>query len=168
VSGGRRGEVAGAAGDGNALLIRPFAPSDLDEVVRLAKELGYPTSSAAAADRIAGISDSADHALLVADVREGDGTHRRVEGFIQICASQAVIHAPEAEIVSLVVSETARGRGTGAGLVRAAEAWARSRGMESVRVRCRVEREGAHRFYTREGFSRQKTQHVFTKLITDN
>lgn len=171
MSGGERGVLAGsagAAGADGAVAIRPFAPSDLDGVVRLARELGYPTSSADASHRIAAMSGSAEHSILVADGGEGHDALRRVDGFIHVSASQAVIHSPEAEIVSLVVSETARGRRIGAALVRAAETWARSRGMHRVRVRCRVEREGAHRFYEREGFSREKIQHVFVKLIADS
>jgi hypothetical protein len=32
-------------------------------------------------------------------------------------------------------------------------------------VRCRVEREEAHRFYAREGFALEKTSKVFSKSL---
>ena len=70
---------------------------------------------------------------------------------------------PHAEIVGLVVSSKARSGGIGRRLVAHAEGWARLRGLQSMVVRSRVEREGAHRFYLREGYARTKTSAVFKK-----
>jgi hypothetical protein len=47
----------------------------------------------------------------------------------------------------------------------AAEAWARDHRYRSVRVRSRIARAEAHRFYERLGYSRIKTQHSFGKSI---
>jgi len=51
-----------------------------------------------------------------------------------------------AEIVSLVVSESARGQGIGKALVLAAESWANTR-VNKIRVRANSTREEAHDFY---------------------
>ena len=141
--------------------IRPLREADLRAVADLAQQLGYAASPAELTDRFGPLAHSPAHAVLVAESAEGG-----VAGWIHVGTSLALIHGPEAEIHSLVVDERLRGRGIGAALVAAAEAWARSRDLRRVRVRCQVKREDAHRFYTREGFTHQKTQHVFGKSLS--
>jgi len=138
--------------------IRPLAADDLPAVAALASELGYAASVAELAERLEGIAHSPSHGLFISARADGAPL-----GWIHVTASRALIHEPEAEIISLVVTASARGQGIGAALVGAAEAWARSRGLDRIRVRCRLEREAAHRFYEHEGFARTKTQHVFAK-----
>lgn len=140
--------------------VRPLAAADLPAVRDLAGELGYEATLGEMAERLPPLEHSPSHAVLVA---EEAGS---VAGWIHVEASHALIHAPCAEIVSLVVDGGRRSRGIGALLLRAAEAWARSRGLKRIRVRCRVEREDAHRFYGREGFALEKTQRVFTKSLS--
>ena len=73
--------------------------------------------------------------------------------------------APFAELAGLVVDDAVRGAGVGAALLNAAEAWARSEGFATMRVRSNVVRERAHRFYEREGYERIKAQAVFRKAL---
>jgi GNAT superfamily N-acetyltransferase len=134
---------------------------DLPAAARLATQLGYPAHEADLAERMRLLEGSPSHALLVAEAEADSG--REIAGWIHVAASRALIHDPIAEIVSLVVDESRRGGGMGALLVRAAEAWSRSRGLRRLRVRCRVEREAAQRFYVREGFVLEKTQKVLSK-----
>ncbi len=145
---------------GGGAPVRPMAAEDLPAVRELAAQLGYSASAPDLSDRFEAIAHSPLHALLVA-AAPGESP----SGFVHVAASPALIHASEAEIVSLVVEERARGRRLGASLVASAEAWARSRGLGAMRVRCRIERDRAHRFYERLGFDRSKTQHVFTKAL---
>ncbi len=140
--------------------VRPLVSSDLPEVSRLAAQLGYPSPLPAFSERLSSLP-SPSHGLFVAESAEG-----RIAGWIHVTASQALIHDPVAEIVSLVVEEKERGRRIGAALVAAARAWARTRNLRRLRGRCRGERDGAHRVYGREGFSREKTQHVFASSLT--
>lgn len=149
-----------------AVSIRPLGedPEDLAAAARLAQELGYPCHAAELAERLEPLRHSPLHAVLTAESEHATPSGRIV-GWMHVEASHALIHEPLAEIVSLVVDSTARGRGVGASLIRAAEAWARSRGLARLRVRCRVEREDAHRFYVRENFTLEKTQKVFSKRI---
>jgi GNAT superfamily N-acetyltransferase len=72
---------------------------------------------------------------------------------------------PFAELAGLVVGDSARSRGIGALLLRAAEDWARNRGFARLRVRSNVVRERAHRFYLREGYIERKRQVVFDKTL---
>ena len=57
-----------------------------------------------------------------------------------------------AEVHEIVVAESARGTGIGADLMRAAEAWARSRNMTSLELNCFGENPTARDFYTNLGF----------------
>jgi GNAT superfamily N-acetyltransferase len=145
--------------------IRPLEEADLGTVRELASQLGYGASAPEIADRLPPLRHSPFDGLFVASTSGGAGA-AAVAGWIHVCASHALIHDPQAEIVSLVVDERLRGRRVGAALVAAAEAWARSRDLRRIRVRCQIKREGAHRFYEREGFQREKTQHVFGKPLT--
>lgn len=140
--------------------VRPLREADLRAVADLAQQLGYTVSPAELTDRFGPLAHSPAHAVLVAESAEGG-----VAGWIHVGTSLALIHGPEAEIHALVVDAQVRGRGIGAALVAAAEAWARSRDLRRVRVRCQVKREDAHRFYVGEGFAHQKTQHVFLKTL---
>lgn len=140
--------------------VRPLAAADLPAVRDLAAQLGYEATLGELAERLPPLEHSPSHAVLVAEVSGS------VAGWIHVEASHALIHAPCGEIVSLVVDGGRRSQGVGALLLRAAEAWARSRGLERIRVRCRVEREDAHRFYANEGFALEKTQRVFTKSLS--
>jgi len=137
--------------------VRPIRDEDLEAVARLATELGYPARGADLAERLPALRQSPSHAVLVAELGG------EISGWIHVEVSHALIHDPFGEIVSLVVDASTRGRGIGALLVRSAEAWARTRGLRRLRVRCRVERERAHRFYDREGFALEKTTKVFSK-----
>lgn len=139
---------------------------DLAGAAVLAGELGYAATRGELAERLPALEHSPSHALLVVDAPgSGAAGAAAIAGWIHVEASHALIHEPLAEIVSLVVASGSRGRGIGAALVRGAESWARSRGLRRLRVRCRVEREDAHRFYEREGFRLEKTQRVFSKSL---
>jgi GNAT superfamily N-acetyltransferase len=48
----------------------------------------------------------------------------------------------------------------------AAERWAIARGHRVLRLRSRVQREGAHRFYERLGYRIAKTSHTFQKQLS--
>lgn len=69
-----------------------------------------------------------------------------------------------AEIVSLIVSEKARGKGVGKELVQKAEAWAMER-VNKVRVRANEIRSSAHAFYRNQGYEETKTQKIFIKMV---
>jgi GNAT superfamily N-acetyltransferase len=53
----------------------------------------------------------------------------------------------------------------GRDLVEYAETWARSRGLASLTVRSNAARELSHPFYEALGYSRDKTQHVYSKAL---
>ena len=140
------------------LTLRAIDAGDAGEAARLAAQLGYPVEPVVMADRIRAI-DIDRHAVIVACL------DRQVVGWIDVGLVQHLQSGPYAEIGGLVVSEVFRNQRVGTRLLRAAEGWARDRGVKDVVVRSQIAREAAHRFYVREGYARTKTSAVFTRTL---
>ena len=130
--------------------------ADAAAVAALSAELGYPAGAADIAARMARVAGRADHAVWV----HPDG--EALLGFIHVQAMDRIISTPYAEILHLVVSDRARRRGVGRALVDQALAWTRERGFAHLRVRSNTLRDQSHAFYLALGFTRAKTQHVYT------
>ena len=140
--------------------IRPMTAADAPLVADLTTQLGYPTSTEETIERLAALAERpAEHAALVA---EEDG---RAIGWVHVALVTSLVSGLKADIGGLVVDEHHRSGGVGAELLAAAETWARERGAARMVVRSRVAREGAHRFYKREGYELVKTSHVFEKRL---
>lgn len=139
--------------------IRAMEPEDADAAMRLSAELGYPADRRTMLRRMQQIADDRNRAVLVACV-DGD-----VSGWIDLSIEYHLQTEPVALIGGLVVSEAARGRGIGRELCKAAEGWARGRGITRMRVRSNAIRQRAHAFYLREGYARVKTSAVFEKAL---
>jgi predicted N-acetyltransferase YhbS len=138
--------------------IREIEPGDADAVAVLTRQLGYERS---AAQIRAWIADAAtrqgQQAAFVACI-EG-----QVAGWVEVSIERRLQSEPFALIGGLVVSDGERGRGIGRQLCQWAEVWAWERGLATVRVTSRSTREGAHRFYLRDGYELAKTSLVFEK-----
>ncbi|HEX2642580.1 MAG TPA: GNAT family N-acetyltransferase [Thermoanaerobaculia bacterium] len=142
----------------NRIVIRPADSADAPSLAALSGQLGYPSTPAQIAARLAVLAETAD-AVRVAEV---DG---QVAGWIHVGSHRPLESEPSAEISGLVVDEAHRGQGIGRLLVEAALAWARERGYAGIRVRSNVVRADAHRFYEGLGFQRVKTQVTFTRAV---
>lgn len=141
--------------------MREAVAADAPALAVLAGELGYPSSEAEVGERLARLlARPRSHAVFVAEGEAGSPV-----AWIHVVVVLQVESDPFAEIGGLVVGEASRGRGMGEALVRRAEAWARERGLGSLRVRSNVVRERAHRFYRRVGFERLKEQLVLVKRL---
>ena len=140
--------------------IRAARNYDAPAIAELGGQLGYSANRQQIATRLAGIESEPSSRVLVAEDASG-----RVVGWLHVAARTQLTEDACAEILGLVVDESARCGGIGALLVRAAEEWARSNGCVTIRVRSREARERAHRFYEREGFERNKVQLVLHKSI---
>lgn len=138
--------------------IRCARTYDAPELAELCGELGYPATRQQVVRRLAAIEACATGKVFVAE--HGDG---RVIGWLHVASTPHLVDEDVAEILGLVVAPSMRGAGIGARLMRAAEAWARSRGVRCLRVRSRMERTRAHRFYHRDGYIVAKTQLVLVK-----
>src|ERR1700723_1110346 len=139
--------------------IRRAKASDVARLAELAGELGYPTTTAEMKVRLRRVKPAALHAIFVTE----DGGE--VVGWIHVGVSFLLEVPLRAEINGLIVSAATRSRGTGARLLGAAEAWARTKKCEGMSVRSNVIRERAHVFYERNGYEHYKTQKSFRKPL---
>jgi len=139
--------------------IRRARASDVARLAELAGELGYPTTTAEMKVRFRRVKPAALNAIFVAD---SDG---EVIAWTHVSVSFLLEVPLRAEINGLVVSESSRSLGTGARLLEAVEAWARTKKCEGVSVRSNVIRDRAHVFYERNGYEHYKTQKAFRKAL---
>jgi GNAT superfamily N-acetyltransferase len=139
--------------------IRAPRDGDLVAMAEQAGQLGYPVEPDELRRRLAAVTAS-DAAVLVAT-----DAHDRPIGWLHVELRRTLVAPLTAQIMALVVDERARGVGVGRELVAAADAWAGARGCRRLMVATRITREAAHRFYVREGFSLDKTSHIFERPI---
>ena len=139
--------------------IRQIVPSDAEAAADLSEQLGYPVSPAEMQQRIEALGNQPGHAVFVACAGPN------VVAWIDIGIVQHLQVEPYAEIGGLVVAANHRSNGLGRDLVQKAEQWAKSHQMKRIVVRSRIGREGAHRFYLREGYEQTKISAVFTKAL---
>jgi ribosomal protein S18 acetylase RimI-like enzyme len=140
--------------------VRQVTAEDAVAVAELCTQLGYPVGAEPMRRRIAALAGRDDHAVLVAESAAG-----RVVGWVHVCEAMLIEIDPTAEIWGLIVDESVRGQGFGRALMDAAEEWVSGRGLAMMRLRSRVQREGAHRFYERLGYRIAKTSHTFEKRL---
>ena len=145
--------------DAERFQIRLAKSADANTLASLAEQLGYPSSLHAITTRLETLLHLDDHALFVAHMAG------QVCGWVHVFTAHRLESDDFAEIGGLVVDATRRGQGIGRALVGAAEAWALSQGLNTVRVRSNVVRTGAHRFYTRLGYASLKQSTVFVRFL---
>jgi len=148
--------------DADAVPLRPARPDDAEAVAALAAEWGYPAATDTYADRLATLCASPVHAVFVAPSVAGD---HALDGWLVIEARTTLGSGAFAEIAGLVVAGRARRGGTGRRLVAAAERWAAERGLRKLVVHSNTAREESHPFYLALGYSRAKSQHVYTRTL---
>jgi GNAT superfamily N-acetyltransferase len=141
--------------------IRAANQEDAEAIARLATELGYPTALDEMRTRVERLLQSDAYFLVVAE--QGS----EVIGWIAAERRLLLESGERAEIVGLIVTQSARRAGTGQALVSAAEDWARRQGLPRMAVRSSVTRAESHPFYERLGYVRAKTQHAYLKTLTD-
>ncbi|MGB8653191.1 MAG: GNAT family N-acetyltransferase [Candidatus Acidiferrales bacterium] len=140
--------------------IRTPRAQDFARIAELAGELGYASSAADIAARLAGMNESEDHAVFVAETASGE-----IAGWVGVFVSRAVETDARVEISGLVVGAEVRSQGMGALLLERAEEWALERGCRSIGLRSNVLRERAHAFYLRNGYEHVKTQKSLRKKL---
>ena len=140
--------------------IRLTTPADAPDLAELATQLGYPSTPEQIAKRLEGLAGKPDeNAVFVAELGG------RVVGWVHVHLYLLLVDDREAEIGGLVVDAGVRGRGLGAQLMAAAEAWALEQGCSSVYLRSNTLRTAAHAFYKNLGYSLVKSQYAFRKVL---
>ena len=144
---------------GKGIRYRPADPQDGDAIRALLKQLGYATEVAQFEARFAAVSVAAGHAVLVAEIAG------EIVGFAHVALLPLLETDDYAELLALVVDESRRSCGVGAGLVDQAEAWSAAAGAKQLGLRSNVLRTRAHAFYERLGYERVKTQVAYRKAL---
>jgi ribosomal protein S18 acetylase RimI-like enzyme len=97
---------------------------------------------------------------------QGQGRRPELLGFVHAAEKRLLVSEPFVELEGLIVAAAARRHGAAAALVDAVERWSLARGVGELRVRARLERDVADRFYRGRGFELEKKQRVFSKRLT--
>jgi GNAT superfamily N-acetyltransferase len=134
--------------DSEDLVIRPARAGDAADIAALLTQLGYPSTGDQVTERLGYWQPDPMSLVLVAEHRG------RVIGCLSLHAIPYLERTGRlARIESLVVDQSARGRGTGRSLIQAAEEAARHWGCLTVEVTSRRTRVGAHAFYRQMGYA---------------
>jgi GNAT superfamily N-acetyltransferase len=139
--------------------IRFVSESDAEAAGRLIGELGYPLTREETKRRIAMVLQAVDHRTWV---YEDDGA---VVGILHAFHRPAFDNPPEVMVQALVVSGSHRSKGVGEALMRVAESWAHEMGCGSVSLYSRVDRDRAHQFYERLGYTKASVSNRLRKTL---
>lgn len=135
-----------------------MGPSDRAAVGALVRQLGYGLTDDEVEQRIIDVVNRADHLALVVEFGV-------TVGWVHAYEVSLLEEPLYVEIGGLVVSDTARRRGTGTLLMAAAERWALDRGIPRIRLRSNAKRKTAHRFYKALGYQEVKKSLTFFKEL---
>jgi GNAT superfamily N-acetyltransferase len=121
----------------------------------LLRQLGYEIAAEELTSRLSRVLAWEHHHVAVAE-QAG-----RVVGLLHVFERPALEKPCEAVVQALVVDAKLRGQGLGKGLMDAAEAWARARGLCSVVLHTRH----AQAFYVGAGYQRVATSDMMRKTV---
>ncbi len=136
-------------------IYRTVDKADLPALLPLMAQLGYSHTERSLLDNITAVHNAGGEVFIT----EADGN---VLGCVCAIIDVRLAEGQQGEIVSLVVSEKARGRGLGKGLVSTAEHWLFQH-TDIIRVRANQIRQDAHQFYRSIGYKETKRQTILTK-----
>jgi GNAT superfamily N-acetyltransferase len=139
----------GPRANASDIIVRAAEAGDANALAELMCQLGYETTANEMERRIVPILSNPSYATFVA-ARGGV-----ICGMIGICFCHSYEHNDSGgRILALVVSETSRGHGIGRELIRAAEEWFTAHKVRRVALNTRFQREGAHKFYEKLGYTK--------------
>ncbi|HNT75549.1 MAG TPA: GNAT family N-acetyltransferase [Anaerolineae bacterium] len=142
------------------ITIRLATLDDASQLAWLAAQLGYPTTEADMAWRLAELLQQANDAIWVATGGQGD-----VVAWMHLYVDRNLLTNPVAMVGGLVVDSAHRRQGIGRILMLHAEVWGRAHGCEAVYIKSNVTREGAREFYESLGYTVIKTQYALLKEL---
>jgi ribosomal protein S18 acetylase RimI-like enzyme len=129
--------------------LRAAREADAEQVASLMTELGYPSTTASAKDRLDRALQSKTSCCLVAE---------NADEVIGLMSAELITYFPTGtticRVTSLVVATRHRRHGIGDMLMAAAAEFAREHECSGIEVTSAERRVEAHRFYERLGFSR--------------
>ena len=143
-------------------MLRDLKTRDVAAICEINKEaLGYAFSSEETASQLARLSKDPHHFLLG---YEDDASHELL-GYVHAEVYESLYSKAGFNILALAVLPQRQGKGIGKALLEGLEQETKRRGYEFIRLNSADHRLGAHAFYEKVGYTCDKVQKRFIKLI---
>ena len=143
-------------------MLRDLNAADVEAICVINKEaLGYTFSPEETASQLAKLSQDSHHFLLGYE----DDTSHELVGYIHAEVYESLYSKAGFNILALAVLPQSQGRGFGRDLLEGLEKETKRRGYEFIRLNSADHRIGAHTFYEKVGYTCDKIQKRFIKLI---
>ena len=143
-------------------MLRDLKTTDVAAICEINKEaLGYSFSLEETASQLAKLSQDSHHYLLGFE----DSTSHDLLGYVHAEVYESLYSKPGFNILALAVLPQRQGKGIGKALLEGLEQETKRRGYEFIRLNSADHRLGAHVFYEKVGYTCDKMQKRFIKLI---
>ena len=143
-------------------MLRDLKTTDIDAIYEINKgALGYAFSSEETASQLAKLSQDPHHFLLGFE----DSTSHDLLGYVHAEVYESLYSKPGFNILALAVLPQTQGKGIGKTLLEGLEQESEKRSYNFIRLNSADHRTGAHAFYERVGYTCDKMQKRFIKLI---
>ena len=143
-------------------MLRALKATDVASIHEINKDaLGYNFSLEETASQLAKLSQDSHHFLLGYE----DDTSHELVGYIHAEVYESLYSKAGFNILALAVLPQSQGRGFGRDLLEGLEKETKRRGYEFIRLNSADHRLDAHAFYERVGYTCDKVQKRFIKLL---
>lgn len=143
-------------------MLRDLKTTDVAAICEINKEaLGYLFSLEETSSQLAKLSQDSHHYLLGFE----DSTSHDLLGYVHAEVYESLYSKPGFNILALAVLPQRQGKGIGKALLEGLEQETKRRGYEFIRLNSADHRLGAHVFYEKVGYTCDKMQKRFIKLI---
>ena len=143
-------------------MLRDLKAADVEAIYVINKEaLGYTFSPEETASQLAKLSQDSHHYLLGYE----DDTSHELVGYIHAEVYESLYSKAGFNILALAVLPQSQGRGFGRDLLEGLKKETKRRGYDFIRLNSADHRLGAHAFYERVGYTCDKVQKRFIKLL---
>ena len=143
-------------------MLRALKATDVASIHEINKDaLGYDFSPEETASQLAKLSQDPHHFLLGYE----DTASHDLLGYVHAEVYESLYSKAGFNILALAVLPQSQGRGIGRDLLEGLEKETKRRGYEFIRLNSADHRIGAHAFYEKVGYTCDKMQKRFIKLI---
>ena len=143
-------------------MLRDLKTTDVAAICEINKEaLGYSFSLEETNSQLAKLSQDSHHYLLGFE----DSTSHDLLGYVHAEVYESLYSKPGFNILALAVLPQTQGKGIGKTLLQGLEQEAEKRGYKFIRLNSADHRISAHAFYEKVGYTCDKMQKRFIKLI---
>lgn len=143
-------------------MLRDLKTTDVAAICEINKEaLGYSFSFEETSSQLDKLSQDSHHYLLGFE----DSTSHDLLGYVHAEVYESLYSKPGFNILALAVLPQRQGKGIGKALLEGLEQETKRRGYEFIRLNSADHRLGAHVFYEKVGYTCDKMQKRFIKLI---